>query len=689
MAHHHLAKEISAQALMRNNRAWASVLLVIAFALCASLLNLNVRDNQREVWLANQHITTIDSELSYSTADAPYFLHIAADIKRDFLGPLFFNLRSYPSNFDNPNAKQPFEIRDAPLLSVLIALLSKSAEPADLLNAAHAISVVTILLTSVSIVMAFGACGYWLEGAAAALGGGLSQAYLVRSSFGRIDTDQLNLGFLYLTFAITMFAARAKKPVATLAITLLGGVTSNVFLWWYGRHEFIWIALLALAWLLITHKRGIYLTISCCLIFFFTSGLSSPTVLSMQHFDDTLANGVFTFPNTFNFITELQKISFTNILRSTTGSLEMGLVGLCGLAAFALRHPVMAIAYAPLIAFSLLNFIFGNRVIFYSAPILWFGVAFILVTGFRVARAKMTENCAAVTGGRIDIPCIFAATLALAIAWVNSPVDYLPRPSFTKPVLQGFAGLKEQQDSKPPLVATWWDYGYSSMFLNRLPTLHDGGSQNTPWTHLLARALLSPNQQEMIQTLRYMSVTKQKALEGIKTIEALNRQINEGTHAGAPTIYLVLTNQMAGWMGSISGIGNWDIVEGKPIIPEGTNGKSEFAYNRLGCGYSSFPAVIDCNHIRLDLTKGMMNTKTPLNSWAQTENGFIRRAKTLHPESLLAVQTHLIDGVLNTELIHRALFESNFNQLFHLGTISSPEIRLVYDDYPNIRIFQF
>ena len=52
----------------------------------------------------------------------------------------------------------------------------------------------------------------------------------------------------------------------------------------------------------------------------------------------------------------------------------MGLVCLVGLGLWAARHPVMAFAYGPLAAFALLNFVIGNRAVFYSAPILWFGL---------------------------------------------------------------------------------------------------------------------------------------------------------------------------------------------------------------------------------------------------------------------------------------------------------------------------
>ncbi|GIS11743.1 MAG: hypothetical protein CM15mP115_08940 [Alphaproteobacteria bacterium] len=81
----------------------------------------------------------------------------------------------------------------------------------------------------------------------------------------------------------------------------------------------------------------------------------------------------FHFPNTLSTITEIRTVSFSQILFNTTGSIEMGIVCLAGLALFQYRHPVIAFAYGPLVAFGLLNFVIGNRAIFYSAPIMWFG----------------------------------------------------------------------------------------------------------------------------------------------------------------------------------------------------------------------------------------------------------------------------------------------------------------------------
>ena len=72
------------------------------------------------------------------------------------------------------------------------------------MSAGHHLLFFSIAVTGLAIILAFGATGYWIEGTVAAIGGGLSSAFLMRSSIGRVDTDQLNLGFIYLLFALVM-----------------------------------------------------------------------------------------------------------------------------------------------------------------------------------------------------------------------------------------------------------------------------------------------------------------------------------------------------------------------------------------------------------------------------------------------------------------------------------------------------
>ena len=89
----------------------------------------------------------------------------------------------------------------------------------------------------------------------AAVGDGLTMAYLQRFSIGRIDTDQLNLGFFYLIFGLAIWAGRAKHWQVSLGVTILAGLTARLFMAWYGKSELIWMSLFALFWMVLVCSR--------------------------------------------------------------------------------------------------------------------------------------------------------------------------------------------------------------------------------------------------------------------------------------------------------------------------------------------------------------------------------------------------------------------------------------------------
>jgi hypothetical protein len=55
---------------------------------------------------------------------------------------------------------------------------------------------------------------------------------------------------------------------------------------------------------------------------------------------------------------------------------------------------------------------------------------------------------------------------------------------------------------------------------------------------------------------------------------------------------------------------------------------------------------------------------------------------------LNVLQMAEIDQKQNFYLLHRDLFRSSFNQLFHLGRADDALFEMVYDDYPHARIFR-
>ena len=108
---------------------------------------------------------------------------------------------------------------------------------------------VSVALTALAVILAFGAAGFWSEGAIAALGSSLSSAFLGRTSAGRLDTDQLNLGFFYLITALIIWAGRAKNIWVALALCGVAAAATHLFHWWWPKPILNWVFLVGLVWL--------------------------------------------------------------------------------------------------------------------------------------------------------------------------------------------------------------------------------------------------------------------------------------------------------------------------------------------------------------------------------------------------------------------------------------------------------
>ena len=64
------------------------------------------------------------------------------------------------------------------------------------------------------------------------------------------------------------------------------------------------------------------------------------------------------------------------------------------------------------------------------------------------------------------------------------------------------------------------------------------------------------------------------------------------------------------------------------------------------------------------------------------------RRKSFTNDGKFALHVVQIGNRINVFFLHRQLFESTFNELYHLGQIDHPSLSLHYDDYPHIRIYK-
>ena len=83
---------------------------------------------------------------------------------------------------------------------------------------------------------------------------------------------------------------------------------------------------------------------------------------------------------------------------------------------------------------------------------------------FRICRAMLVHTMPAFAGLHQQKAGIVAAGMMFLAAYQASPTDYIPQPSFPKPVMSAFAMLADRVDE--PFVASWWDYGHASWFFS-------------------------------------------------------------------------------------------------------------------------------------------------------------------------------------------------------------------------------
>ena len=659
------------------------IVLIVLSTLIAAGMSGYVRHWQYQVWEQNPEIFYLDDGTPlFTTTDAPYFLGLAKAIKEEGSIQAFTEMRSYPNALKRDSREQSYSLRDAPLLSVILSVIAKDTTQKAMLQAGHMLIPVTAFLTALMIVFAFGAAGYWLPGVIAAAGGALSFSYLTRSGAGRIDTDQLNLGFFYLMTGLVIFASRTRSFTLALALSAAAGAVFWIFDWWYSKPHFGWAFLVGLIWLSLVTSRDIKRVCIQAILFmavggfvFQSLGLNSESTYLI----DVVNYEGLIFPNAFETITELRQVGFAEILSRISGSVWLGGFSVVSLGFWALRHPAYAVVFGPAAAFALLNYIIGNRAIFYSAPMLWFGFGWMLLTAARIVSEKLKKDQFR------NAAVLLSALSGFVVVWFSSPTTYVQRPTFDKRVVKAFAEIEQVATSDNAVIATWWDYGYMSMFMNQMPTFHDGGSQTSPTTYFIANSLLSTSQDRAADRLKQL---KRFGSEGV--IRSLVGQ-GEAEETGWPDhpLYLVLTKDMANWIPSISKIGNWDVINGKPKVLTGVPSNYQLTYENLSCKAGNQADKFICSGVPINTATGQFGNQAILDGMVVSRDGRqLSGQKFNNSTSALMLHSEIGERGKSNMLIHKDLYFSVFHQLFHAGRHDERYFELVSDNYPFSRVFK-
>ena len=663
-----------------------TIVLSLVLGAIASYMNFQARQINWEMWNQNKSEYFVDDTPLFTTMDAGYFLGIAGYLKSGQTLSDYQSLRAFP-NLKNKKSIDTDE--SPPLLSKTIAYFASDSSPQALLIAGNKMLPYTAVITIIAIFIAFGATGYWLEASVAAAGGGLSIAYYWRSSIGRIDTDQLNLGFMYFMFAMVMCAGKTKDARIGLLFTIIAGITANLFMNWYSKSELIIMAAIALFWLLAVISHDWRRIGGFTILFIIISGVGFINSIYLQN---SLDFNNFIFSNVVATVTEASQANILEIFYRMTGSVLVSLMCLFGVLLWAIRHPVMAVAYGPLAGFFVLNMFIGNRAAFYSAPFFWFGGAYLATLITRMFFHQLLSRYESLTHTVNVISSAGVCAVLIIFIWLTGPAYKLVNPSIPAPIIKAMSSLNaERVQNSEGVVASWWDYGYASMLFNDFPTFTDPGTHGRNTNYFIANALLADNQDYTADTLRFLSRGGLSSMEepAVNSVE-LKSKIFSDREKPAPIVYFMLTDQMTGWMTSISKIGKWDIDLGVPLRVEGQKEGQALSYNFISCVDTSVPGNITCNNSPVDLNKGLIDGRPVLNLVVEAKDGMILGVKRFRNNALNMFQIMRdFDGKpTRIAILHKDLFLSAYNQMFHLGRFDTKNFKLVYDDYPHVRIFK-
>lgn len=651
----------------------------------------------------------------YSEFDSFYFARIAEDIKREkFKRGKADPLRYFPDNSSEKiiiyykGKKEKFRLGfkysiSGHLLSFLIYYLNKiTSLPFEKITF-YLIPILAVLFV-IPLFLYTKDLGLPYAGLIGSLIGVSSPMYWGRSNLMRLDTDVLNL-FFPIFIAYCFFKFFESKKISTKYLWIIISSLSLIFyqLWYahpnlnfvlifafiirffwdkkfqFKKEDFIYLIILILPqiWYIYTGPLLLYKQIKT-LVF----NIKSPTASQLLFKD---------FPNIFMSISELQKLTYSQVIKNIVLNFYLGIAGLIGAILFFIFYLRKTIFLLPFFGIGLLSFVSGARFIMYLAPFIGLGLGFlvhlILNKIFPLLNLFKTSE-----KQRIVIH-LLGSIFIIFLFIIQKPVlIYSAFPKVTNILVKDMKYLKENTPENA-VIWTWWDYGYAFQLYSRRATFHDGGSQATPKTYFVARSFAITSPEEGWYITSFIS---NYGLKGIiesllngTSAKDLTKKIEKGDFAKKikTPVYWVFTKDLISKFGWIYYFGSYNFDTKK-----GTFGKILFPRCRDN---PYFKNIIDCEDIkaRIDLNSGIIYPREGIPLKIKTF--YKRDKKGLYKKEYFKNGDYVVEVVeIPGEKMNQVFLlppqeaKSLFNQMFLLRKYDPKYFELVFDDFPEMVVYK-
>lgn len=685
------------------------------FFLVVLFFGVYIRFEDSSIWEQNATLFYYKGEPLYSEYDSFYFARYALDMKEGlFKSGGIDNFRFYPDN--SSKARLSEELSFAPRYSFSGHILSYVFYILSEITGKSVAWLTYWLIPFMAVSVAVPLYLYFnkIKLPWAGLLGGLvavsAPMYLGRTGLMRLDHDVFNLTlpfliafFFYLFFQSSNFKKR-------LLFILLASLTLIFYQLWYAhpnlnfvllltfllayfwdylkarilkqrieqtfsREDLLYLGLLILPqlWYIWAGPYALYLQVKT-LVF----NLKSPTSADLLFKD---------FPNIFMSISELQKMSFWEVIASVVFNKILGLIGLIGAFLVFIFHFRKLIFLFPFFGIGLLSFFSGARFAMYLAPFLGIGLGYLVHFLFERALPYLEifkeEYKQSLVTALVGLLVFMAALLSQKQA-----LGLVSTPKIFSPLVRDMEWIR-LNTPKNAVIFSWWDYGYAYQLYARRAVFHDGGSQGSPKTYLVARALVATDPREGWLFTSFISnyglTGLAKILKEGKTASEVVEEIKQGKYAQPikDPIYWVFTDDLISKFGWIYYFGSYDFNK-----REGLFGKI-LAPNCKIIG-SNLIQCPDLQDAVLDLNNGIITVK---NGSVPIKDFYFYNGSTLITKKFFD-QGYTVE-IVRTAFNQTGLFlveppadNSLFNQMFLLRKYDPRYFELVHDDFPYAVIYR-
>jgi asparagine N-glycosylation enzyme membrane subunit Stt3 len=498
-----LSRRISYKTYTRDRRDLTSnqvphlkltVLLLLVFTVAYGFLCHYVQERD---FRKNFESFMVKGEYVLTTNDAGYYMTLAKNYQSS-------GILIPPQVFPESLEKDSSTILDSQivgrilpiLISQLSSLLGVSLEKAGVF-----FTYGSVLLTSILVCAFFWSLGQPFLGLVAAFASVASFPVHTRMVIGMMDTDLLNLPFLFGILLLFYHAVKADRQRTALLCCLIAGLVNFGFYLWFGKAGFTLPLLVSLVLIFLAFRKSLRLCVTGGL--FFLLGCGPEQVLNMfeslQGFlnaylwrvqQEVSSREVFSDYATviWGTISEVRPATI-KVIDTWFGSRYLYFIGLFGWLLWLLQDWRRIFLCFPFVIFAVMFHTSGLRFSFYSTPFVWVGIAVACIALGRLLYSKFDPSTQSLFSKSVVSICL-VGTLVLSGS-ATRPGGLKPNPIIHADEVLEVQKYMEKRANPKAVIVSWWDAGYLISYYTGLPTAFNEGSQLGLKTLYVARALVS------------------------------------------------------------------------------------------------------------------------------------------------------------------------------------------------------